>query len=224
MAQILRPRHAHPRAPQTRAQIPHRSALLYAPHRIPNSPHAPHRPASALPAPRPAQRSANPSVSCAQKHLLADRLRPAAQRRARGLDTRACALGLRRDGASDTRGTCRARRRRGACISIFPTLGPNVPSSSPSRHTCPHRRKNPHGRHTLHTTRVSHLYTRCDTQCLTLCALLLIRRPLGHWPLLQRRHRPHHFHRPRRRRYRHWRPLLTARAPAPAQLLALRRQ
>ena len=82
MAQILRPRHADPRAPQARPQVPHLSALFHPPHSIPNSPRAPHRPPPALPAPRPAQRSTHPCVPRAQKHALADSLRPAPQGRA----------------------------------------------------------------------------------------------------------------------------------------------
>ncbi|KAF8272827.1 hypothetical protein EI94DRAFT_1826683 [Lactarius quietus] len=58
MAQILRPRHANPRAPQARAQIPHSSTFLHPPHRIPNRTHAPHRhrppPPYQLPVPRSA--------------------------------------------------------------------------------------------------------------------------------------------------------------------------
>jgi hypothetical protein len=142
MAQILRPRHADPRAPQARAQIPHRSTLLHPPHRIPNSTHAPHRhrPTPAIPAPRPAQRSAHTGVPSAQKHLLADRLRPAAQRRTGGLDSRPCALGLRRDGPRNTGGARRACRRRGASLSFLPVslflISNIVRTLAPHRFVC----------------------------------------------------------------------------------------
>ena len=94
---------------------------------------------------------------------------------------------------------------------ISPPLVSDVPAlSSPSRRTYPHLPKSPNDRRTSHTTRVSRQYTRCGTPCSTLCARSPTRLPLLLHPLLSHR----------RCRYRRWRPLLTARARARAQLLA----
>ena len=213
MAQILRPRHADPRAPQARAQVPHRIALLHPPHRRANGAHAPLGPPPALPTARPTQRSADPRLPLLQKLALADGLRPTPQGRARGLDARPRALGQRRDGPRRAGSASRARGRRGAHIPpprmALMYLFTRRRRSFPSRRTCPRRPKSPHGRRTSRATPASRLCTRCGMPCSTSCARSRIRLP----PLLlptPYRHR--RFQRPRQRP----RPLLPVRVRAQA--------
>ena len=216
MAQILRPRHTDPFAPQTSAQIFHRHALDPPPHQhIPDraqSPAGP-RPLTAVPTTGATQRSAHARLARAQERALAHGLRSPTQRRAGRLEPCARAVGLRRDGTRSGGSASGACRRGGAsharCSPYLPGIGSMcdhpvltwpVLSSFLLRHMSPHRRKSPGGHHTSHTIRGFLSRILSAMPCSTSFVRLLIRQrllpplPPLHLPLLPTTHR---HHRPR---------------------------